>query len=101
MKRGSGRMKTEAKAKLKAILRDYEDGLAIAPTDYTVGGAVRDWLEHGLNDRDARPARTTSVCARSTCYRSSAFLGVPRRSSAFLGVPRRSSAFLAFVGFGT
>ena len=53
-----------------------------------------DWLEHGLNDRDARPARTTSVCARSTCYRSSAFLGVPRRSSAFLGVPRRSSAFL-------
>lgn len=53
IKRGSGRTKTEAKAKLKEVLRDHEDGLAIAPTDYTVRDAVRDWLAHGLNDRDS------------------------------------------------
>ena len=32
VKRGSGKTKTEAKTKLKEILRDHEDGLAIAPT---------------------------------------------------------------------
>jgi hypothetical protein len=44
VKRGSGRTKTEAKQKLKEVLRDYEDGLAIAPSDYTVAQAVNDWL---------------------------------------------------------
>ena len=58
VKRGSGRTKTEAKAKLKAILRDYEDGLAIAPTDYTVGDAVREWLAHGLSARDVSTLTT-------------------------------------------
>ncbi|PGH46917.1 tyrosine recombinase XerC [Streptomyces sp. Ru87] len=48
VKRGSGRTKTEAKAKLKEVLRDYEDGLAIAPTGYTVRDAVNDWLTYGL-----------------------------------------------------
>jgi integrase len=48
VKRGSGRTKTEAKAKLKEILRDHEDGLAIAPTGYTVADAVANWLEFGL-----------------------------------------------------
>ena len=36
VKTGSGRTKSEAKAKLKEVLRDYEDGPAIAPSDYTV-----------------------------------------------------------------
>ncbi|MEV0632433.1 Arm DNA-binding domain-containing protein [Nonomuraea wenchangensis] len=31
VKKASGKTKTEAKAKLKEIIRDYEDGLAIAP----------------------------------------------------------------------
>ncbi|MFI7586269.1 tyrosine recombinase XerC [Spongisporangium articulatum] len=53
VKRGSGRTKTEAKTKLKEVLRDLDDGLAIAPTDYTVEQAVRDWLTYGLNGRDA------------------------------------------------
>ncbi|MDT0308819.1 site-specific integrase [Streptomyces sp. DSM 44917] len=53
VKRGSGRTKTEAKAKLKEVLRDYEDGLAIAPTGYTVADAVHDWLAYGLADLDA------------------------------------------------
>ncbi|MGI5161971.1 tyrosine-type recombinase/integrase [Microbispora sp. CA-102843] len=52
VKKASGKTKTEAKAKLKEILRDYEDGLAIAPADYTVERAVNDWLVYGLNGRD-------------------------------------------------
>jgi integrase len=55
-KRGSGKTKTEAKTKLKDVLRDYEDGLAIAPADYTVKHAVSDWLEYGLSGRDQRTA---------------------------------------------
>ena len=60
VKRGSGTTKTEAKNKLKQVLRDYEDGLAIAPEGYTVGQAVTDWLTHGLNGRD--PV-TITTCA--------------------------------------
>lgn len=52
VRKASGKTKTEAKAKLKEILRDYEDGLAIAPADYTVERAVNDWLAYGLNGRD-------------------------------------------------
>jgi hypothetical protein len=35
VKTGSDRTKSEAKAKLKEVLRDYQDGLAIVPSDYT------------------------------------------------------------------
>ena len=52
VKRGSGRTKTEAKNKPKNVLRDHEDGLAIASGDYTVAHAVNDWLEFGLVGRD-------------------------------------------------
>ncbi|MFG2071691.1 site-specific integrase [Nonomuraea maritima] len=52
VKRGSGKTKTEAKNKLKEIIRDYEDGLAVAPHDYTVADAVKYWLEHALSSRD-------------------------------------------------
>jgi hypothetical protein len=52
VRRGSGKTKTEAKNKLKEVLRDYEDGLAIAPTNYTVADAVNDWLAYGLAGRD-------------------------------------------------
>ncbi|MEV0577643.1 tyrosine-type recombinase/integrase [Streptomyces sp. NPDC050392] len=58
-KRASGKTKTEAKAKLKEVLRDHEDGLAIAPTGYTVRDAVNDWLMFGLVGRDAA---TLSAC---------------------------------------
>ncbi|WP_449343745.1 replication initiator [Streptosporangium canum] len=51
VKKASGKTKTEAKAKLKEIIRDYEDGLVLASTDYTVGDAVKYWLEHGLQGR--------------------------------------------------
>jgi integrase len=63
VKRGSGRTKTEAKTKLKAIIRDYEDGLAIAPTDYTVEQAVNDWLDFGQRKPDGPTAdRNRCLC---------------------------------------
>ncbi|MFD9904536.1 tyrosine recombinase XerC [Streptomyces sp. NPDC059063] len=64
VKRASGRTKTAAKAKLKEVLRDYEDGLAIAPTGYTVKDAVTDWLAYGLPGRDENS--TLGTC-KSLC----------------------------------
>jgi Fusaric acid resistance protein-like len=66
VKRGSGRTKTEAKVKLKVVLRDYEDGLAIAPTGYTVAHAVNDWLaygaQHGRGAEPGGPRPTRFTC---------------------------------------
>ncbi|MCX4672844.1 site-specific integrase [Streptomyces sp. NBC_01381] len=64
VKRASGTTKTAAKNKLKEVLRDYEDGLAIAPTDYTVKDAVTNWLAYGLPGRDER---STLGTYRSLC----------------------------------
>ncbi|HVK21352.1 MAG TPA: site-specific integrase [Actinokineospora sp.] len=52
VKSASGKTKTAAKDALKEILRDHDDGLAIAPHDYTVAQAVRDWVQFGLHGRD-------------------------------------------------
>lgn len=52
VKKAAGRTKTEAKNKLREIVRDYEDGVTIAPHGYTVREAVQDWLTYGLNGRD-------------------------------------------------
>ncbi|MFD7791070.1 tyrosine recombinase XerC [Streptomyces sp. NPDC059759] len=65
VKRGSGRTKTEAKNKLKEVLRDHEDGLAIAPTNYTVADAVNDWLAYGLAGRDERTIETVTGLSRT------------------------------------
>jgi integrase len=65
VKRGSGKTKTEAKNKLKEVLRDYEDGLAIAPADYTVERAVNDWLSYGLNGRDPATVKTCTILCRT------------------------------------
>jgi integrase len=48
---GSGKTKTEAKAKLKEVMRDHDDGLAITPHNVTVADAVNDWLAYGLPGR--------------------------------------------------
>lgn len=62
-KRASGTTKTAAKAKLKEVLRDFEDGLAIVPTGYTVRDAVMDWLAYGLSGRDKSTVETnTTLC---------------------------------------
>ncbi|EWM19231.1 site-specific integrase [Kutzneria sp. 744] len=52
-KRASGKTKTEAKDKLKEILRDLDDGLPVGPDGYTVADAVNAWLAFGLNGRSA------------------------------------------------
>src|SRR5262249_45747930 len=54
VRRGSGKAKTEAKEKLKEVLRDHEDGLSVAPHNYTVADAVSDWLTYGLPGRSKR-----------------------------------------------
>ncbi|GAA0734600.1 site-specific integrase [Dactylosporangium roseum] len=50
-RKGSGKTKTEARNKLKEVLRDHEDGLTIAPANFTVADAVKDWLDYGLTGR--------------------------------------------------
>lgn len=48
---------------LKEVLRDHEDGLALAPGDYTVAQATADWLTFGLGGLDpATIATNTTLC---------------------------------------
>lgn len=63
VKTGSGRTKSEAKA--KEVLRDYEDGPAIAPSDYTVKDAIGEWLLYGFSSRDQQTV-SYNVRARKT-----------------------------------
>jgi integrase len=65
IKRASGRTKTAAKEKLKEVLRDHEDGLAIAPTGYTVAQAVNDWLTYGLTGRNKSTVDTCTHLRRT------------------------------------
>ncbi|MGL4744712.1 MAG: site-specific integrase [Dermatophilaceae bacterium] len=63
VKKGSGRTKTEAKRKLREVLRDHEDGIALGDDTYTVKQAVEDWLQFGLNARDVETkAANESLC---------------------------------------
>lgn len=63
VRRGSGRTKTEAKNTLKKLLRDHDDGLAIASHNYTVADAVKDWLDHGVGGRGASTLQTQRILA--------------------------------------
>lgn len=58
VRRCSGRTRTEAKTKLRALLRSREAGSAPAQPRYTVRDAVDDWLVHGLSNR--HPATRTA-----------------------------------------
>jgi hypothetical protein len=60
-RKASGLTKSAAKAKLKEILRDHDDGLAIGPPNYTVKDAVAYWLTYGLG------ARSAATIANYTC----------------------------------
>lgn len=65
VKTGSGKTKTEAKNKLKEIIRDDDDGLTIAQGDYFVEQAVNDWLAYGLNGRvQSTVDLYTTVCRK-------------------------------------
>jgi integrase len=65
VRRGSGKTKTEARAKLKEVLRDHEDGLSIAPPNFTVADAVNDWLSYGLSGRSRSTRENYSILART------------------------------------
>ena len=65
VRKGSGKTKTEARAKLREKIRDYEDGLAIAEHHYTVTEAVTDWLTYGLNDRSAGTKTKYEILCRT------------------------------------
>jgi integrase len=53
VRRGSGRTKTEAKQRLREVLRAYEDGMVPRHNSVTVRHAVEDWLAYGLSGRSA------------------------------------------------
>lgn len=61
----SAKTKTEAKIKLRALIRDQDDGLAIANRRYTVADAVSSWLDHGLTGRDPNTVANRSSLART------------------------------------
>ncbi|MER7362905.1 hypothetical protein [Nonomuraea wenchangensis] len=63
VKKASGKTKTAAKDKLKQIIRDYEDGLLVSSTGYTVADAVRSWLDFGLSGRDAATVEKCKILA--------------------------------------
>lgn len=62
-RKASGKTKTEAKAKLKELIRDYEDGLTTTGKDHTVAEAVGDWLAFGLNGREASTVTNRRILA--------------------------------------
>jgi integrase len=62
-RRASGRTKTEAKNKLKELIRDYEDGITAASDSYTVRQAVEDWLAYGLAGRAASTLENRRILA--------------------------------------
>lgn len=65
VRKGSGKTKTEAKNKLKQILRDHEDGVAITPHGYTVAHAVEDWLQYGLLGKSVGTVEKNTILART------------------------------------
>lgn len=65
VRKASGKTKTAAQRKLKGILRDHEDGLTIAPHNYTVADAVREWLTYGLSGRSRRTVEKCTILANT------------------------------------
>jgi integrase len=62
-RKASGRTKTEAKDKLKELVRDHDDGLAAPSGSYTVADAVNAWLMYGLNGRNPQTVRMYQIYA--------------------------------------
>lgn len=58
VRKASGRTRTEARNRLKELVRDHDDGVLIAAQSYTVQQAVQDWLDHGLGGRDPSTVQT-------------------------------------------
>jgi hypothetical protein len=73
VRKASGTIKTAAQRRLKAILRDYKDGLLAAPGDYTVASAVTDWLSRRMMGRRSVTVATCTSLA-TTHFHASAEL---------------------------
>ena len=58
----AGRSKTEAKEKLKKLLRDKDDGFTVSKT-LTVADAIEGWLKYGLSGRTTNTVSTCSTLA--------------------------------------
>jgi integrase len=63
VRKARGKTKTEAKDKLRAILRDLEDGVPAEARNYTVAQAVNDWLTYGLPRRSASTIEKLTILA--------------------------------------
>ncbi|RCG32974.1 site-specific integrase [Sphaerisporangium album] len=63
VRKASDKDKTKARAKLKKLVRDHEDGLIVASKGYTVADAVRYWLTYGLSDKSPSSLRTYTSLA--------------------------------------
>jgi integrase len=63
VRRGSGKTEAQARTKLRQVIRDHEDGLAVAPNNITVAQVVNDWLTYGLSGRSAATiAKCNHLC---------------------------------------
>ena len=60
----TGRTKTEAKNRLKDLLRDKDDGIT-ASTRLSVADALEEWLKFGLSGRSANTVSTCSMLTRT------------------------------------
>ncbi|MDQ2706399.1 MAG: tyrosine-type recombinase/integrase [Actinomycetota bacterium] len=65
VRRGSGKTKTEAKNRLKEILRNREDGAPAEANGYTVAHSVEDWLAYGLGGRSANTITNRRILAET------------------------------------
>ena len=65
VRKASGKSKTGTQRKLKEIIRDHEDGFAIAPYNYTVADAVREWLQFGLSGRATATIEKCTILANT------------------------------------
>jgi hypothetical protein len=61
----SGRTKTEAKAKLREVMRDHQDGFPTERRHRTVAEAVEDWLAHGMGLQEPSTVVNRAILART------------------------------------
>lgn len=59
----SGGNKTEAKDKLKELIREFEDDGTVSAGGYIVEDAVRDWFRFGLNNRTESTRQKLTILA--------------------------------------
>jgi integrase len=63
-RKGSGKTKTEARNKLKQVIRDQDDGMTVTSQHFTVADAVEDWLSYGLPARSPKTIEKYGYLAR-------------------------------------